>query len=252
MTSTHWIFAAIALGSGLLLGEIAGRILRGTMLRADRSPEVKEMARPVGTAVFWSGTALGLLLAVGSSSPRTFNRIPDRISVYLPNLLVAGLLLIGGYALAIAVSAAVGQSAMRGTGVRHRGLERMLRLAIMTAGAVLALSQLGVNTQVLVIVLGALLGAPALAIALLTGLGGRDVAANLAAGRALRGQLQVDKYLVRQSPDGSSIRGVIVAIHPVTVELLTDELATVHVPLQRLLEGTFEVHPHRSWVPEST
>lgn len=252
MTSTHWIYAAIALGSGLLLGELAGRILRGTMSRADRSAEVREMARPVGTAVFWSGTALGLLLAVGSSSPKTFNRIPDRISVYLPNLLVASLLLIGGYALAVAVAAAVGQSALRATGVRHRGLERLLRLAIMTAGAVLALSQLGVNTEVLVIVLGALLGAPALAIALLTGFGGRDVAANLAAGRALKGQLQVDRYLVCQMADGAPVRGVIVAIHPVTVELLTDALATVHVPLQRLLDSTFEVHPHRSWVPEPT
>ena len=79
-----------------------------------------------------------------------------------------------------------------------------------------------------------------------------DVAANLAAGRALRRQLEVDTFLICPGPDGTRVRGVIVAIHPVTVELLTDELATVHVPLQQLLSNTFEVHPHRSWVPEPT
>lgn len=247
MTSTHWIFAAVALGCGLLLGEIAGRLIRSTMSRSDRSPEVQEMARPVGTAVFWAGTAIGLLLAVASTSPRTFNQIPDRMLVYFPSVLMSGLMVIAGYALAIAVSAAVGQSALSATGVRHRGLERLLRLGIVTASVVLALSQLGVNTVVLVIILGALLGCPALAIAILTGFGGRDVASNLAAGRALRSQLEVDKFLICDGPQGSRTEGVIVAVHPVTVEILTDELVAVHVPLRLLLEGAFELHPHRSW-----
>ena len=247
MSTTNWVVAAVALGCGLLIGEIAGRIIRSTMSRSDRSPEIQEMARPVGTAVFWTGTAVGLLLAVAASSPKTLKDLPDKTFAHLPGALVAAIIVIAGYAVAIGVSAAVGQSALAATGVRHRSLERSLRLGIIVASLVLALSQLGVNTFVLVIILGALLGCPALAVALLTGFGGREVAANLAAGRALRGQLQIDKYLICPGADGATVRGVIVAVHPVTVELLTDDLVTVHVPLSSLLASAFEVHPHRSW-----
>jgi len=247
MTIDHWMFAAVALGAGLLLGELAGRLTRASMAREHRSPEVQEMARPVGTALFWAGTAAGLLVAVAAATPEAFDRLPKSSVETIPRLLTAALFMIAGYALGIGVAALVGQSLLRATAVRHRGLERALRLTVMAAAIVLALGQLGVDTMVLVIVLAALLGAPSLALALLTGFGGREVASNLAAGRALRGQLALDRYLVLPVPGREPIRGVIVAIHAVTVELLTDEMATVHVPLRELLDHPFEVHPHRAW-----
>jgi hypothetical protein len=247
----HWILALIVLGSGLLFGEIAGRLIRRSLDREGRSPETREMARPLGTFVFWAGTALGLFFAVGTTSPRTIRQIPDTSLVYLPNLLLAAVFLIAGYALSIGVSTAVGQSALRASGVRHRGLERLLRVTIMGASIVLALSQVGVDTTILVVVLVALLGAPALAFALLTGLGGREVASNLAAGRALRGQVRPDAYLVCRGVDGRMVRGTVVAVHPVTVEVLSDDMATVHVPLNVLLQQPFEVQPARSRIPGS-
>ncbi len=247
MTGNHWIFAVVALASGLLFGEIAGRLVRKAMSAEGRSPEVNEMARSVGAAIFWAGTAVGLLVAVAAASPTTLERLPETTFVYLPDLLLGALFMIAGYAASIGVAAAVGQSALRATGVRHRGLERLLRFTILGASAVLALGQLGVDTMVLVVVLAALLGGPALAIALLTALGGRTVASNLAAGRALRGQLLLDRYLILPRPTGPVVRGVIVGVHAVTVELLTDELATVHVPMSELLAAPFEVHPHRAW-----
>lgn len=247
MTIDHWIFGVVALGSGLLLGELAGRLSRAAMSKEHRSPEVREMARPVGTALFWAGTAAGMLVAVAAATPDTFERLPEASLDVVPRLLAAALFVIAGYALSIGVTALVGQSVLRATGVRHRGLERALRLTVMAAAIVLALGQLGVDTMVLVIVLAALMGAPSLALALLTGFGGREVAANLAAGRALRGQLDVDRYLVVTSPTAPPIRGVIVAVHAVTVEVLTDDMATVHIPLRELLDRPFEVHPHRAW-----
>ncbi len=249
MSANHWILSVVVLGCGLLFGEIGGRLVRSSMSRSDRTPEIREMARPVGTFIFWTGTALGLFAAVASASPKTVRDIPDRSLVILPNLLVAGLFLIAGYAVSMGVAAAVGQSALRASGVRHKGLERLLRLSIMASAVVLALSQLGVNTTILVIVLAALLGAPAMAIALLTGLGGREVAANLAAGRALRGQLQPDRRLMCRAVDGTAIDGVIIAVHPVTVEVLTDDMTTVHLPLGELLRRPFEVQPARTCTP---
>jgi hypothetical protein len=249
MNSNDWLLALVVLSSGLLFGEIAGRLIRRSMSRPERSTEVREMARPVGTFVFWAGTALGLFAAVATSSPKTVHQIPDKSLVVLPNLLLGAVFLIAGYALSIGVSTAVGQSALRASGVRHRALERLLRATIVGAAIVLALSQVGVDTTILVVVLAVLLGAPGLAFALLTGFGGREVAANLAAGRALRGQLHPDVYLVCRGVDGRVVRGVVVAVHPVTVEILSDDMATVHVPLGSLLDQPFEVQPARSHAP---
>lgn len=236
----QWIIAFIVAASGLLLGEIAGRVTRATMSRADRSTHVREMARPVGSFLFWTGTTVGLFVAVASSSPSTLRRVPTTMVDHLPNLLAAGLFLIGGYALSWGLSAMVGQSALRASGTRHRSLERALRFSVLAAAGALALSQLGVDTTILALVLVILLAAPALAIALLAAFGGRDVASNLSAGRALRAQLQVGRHL--ESVVGS---GLIVAIHPVTVELLGEHGEEVHVPMRLLLDQPFAVTPMR-------
>lgn len=241
--TNNWILALVVLGSGLLIGEITGRIARGSMSRPRRSVAVREMARPMGTFIFWAGTAIGLIAAVATASPETIHDVPKRSLGFVPNLLVAAAFLIAGYAASIGIAAAVGQSALRATGVRHRSLERLLRLSVLAAAMVLALSQVGVDTRILVVVLLALLGAPGLAMALLTGFGGREVATNLAAGRALRAQLREGSQLICRGVDGRMVRGQIVAVHPVTVELLTDDMATLHLPLRLLLESPFELQP---------
>ena len=138
----------------------------------------------------------------------------DRLADNLPRLLVAFLLLIGGYAVSVAVAAMIGQSARKATGVRQIGLERMLRVAIMAAAVVVALTELGVDSSMLVVLLAVVIGTPALAIALLTAHGGRDVAGQIAAGRSLRHQLRPGQEL---TCDGE--RGTIVVLHPSTVEL---------------------------------
>lgn len=244
--TNNWILALVVLASGLLLGEIAGRLIRGSMSRPKRSAAIRELARSVGTFAFWTGTAIGLFAAVATVSPATIHDVPKRSLAVVPDLMLGALFLIAGYAISIGVSAAVGQSALRATGVRHRSLERMLRISIIAASVVVGLSQVGVDIRILVVVLIALLGAPALAMALLTGLGGREVAGNLAAGRALRGQVVEGAYLVGRGVDGRMVRGEVVAVHPVTVELLTDDMATLHLPLRLLLEHPFEVQPARN------
>jgi len=237
----RWILAAVALAAGLLLGEIAGRIARGTMSRADRSNEVREMARPVGSFLFWGSTAVGILIAVASASRRSLQELPDRATELLPDLLLAGLILIAGYAVAIGVSAGVAQSALRASGVRHRNLERTLRYSILGTSGVLALSQLGVDTTVLTLALGVVVGAPSLALGLLTAFGGRQVATEIAAGRALRGHLR-EGYHLRCG----DTEGLIVAIHPISVEVESVDGQRIHLPLHCLLDQPYSVSPARS------
>jgi len=80
------------------------------------------------------------------------------------------------------------------------------------------------------------LGAPAIAMALLSVIGGRDVAAELAAGRALRHRILVGQVL---SSDG--VTGSVVACHATSIEIETASGARVHLPNRELLEGRFDV-----------
>lgn len=246
ITTSHWIFAVVALASGLLLGELSSRIARGTMSRPSRSSQVRDMARPVASFLFWSSTALGILIAAASGSRRALDELQSRTSEILPDLLLASLVLIGGYALSLVISVAVAQTALRASGVRHSGLERLIRSVILAGAVILALTQIGVDTTVLSLTMAVLVGVPALAIGLLTALGGRTVAGELAAGRALRGHLKEGDWL-----ECGDTHGVIRAIHPISVEVETAAGQCVHIPSHLLLEQPFSVSPTRITQPSN-
>lgn len=244
VSGTSWALGVASLSAGMLLGEISGRITRASMSRPARSVEVRDMARPVGSFLFWFGTSLGLLVAVAVLSRHSLDRVPDRIAEFIPNFLIGGLIVIAGYALAIGISAGVGQSVLSATGVRHRGVERTLRVAILATAVCLALGEVGVNTSILGLVMAMAVAGPLLSAVLLTAFGARHVAADLASGRALRGQLRVGDRL-----ELGELEGVISAINPVTLELEEDDGRRVHLPLHLLTESAFATSPSRSHTP---
>ncbi len=230
MEHSEWIWAAVAFGSGLLFGEIAGRLVRSAMER--RGDRTGGAASAMGTFVFWASTTVGLLVATALIDSNVLDDLGSRLSDNVAHLLVAFLLLIGGYAVSVAVSTMVGQSALKATGVRQVALERLLRTVIMAFAVVVALTELGVDPSVLVVLLAVAVGAPAFTLALLTALGARDVASQIAAGRALRHQLQPGQSL---TCDGET--GQIVALHQATVEIEREDGSRVLLPNSRLLVG---------------
>ena len=243
MTSENWIWAAVALGSALLLGELGGRLVRAARGGADRPPSVRANANAMGNFVFWTATAIGLVIAVGVLDVDTLKQLGDTISTELPNLLLALVMLIVGYAVSVAVSAAVGQSARRASGVRQKNLERFLRVLIMLAAAVLALTQVGIDETMVAGLVLVVRAVPAITLALLSAFGGREVAAQLAAGRALRHQLREGWTLACRDDDGAGVAGRIVQVHPTAVEIELPDGERLHVPHRQLLQHPFSVRP---------
>ena len=62
MTEYAWLWAAVAVGVGLLIGEIGGSIGRASMARSSRSEDTRNRALAVSRGVFWGSVAVGLLL----------------------------------------------------------------------------------------------------------------------------------------------------------------------------------------------
>jgi hypothetical protein len=241
MEPLNWMWAAIALGSGLLIGEIAGRLARRALEGRAGVPRTSNAARRefaglVGTILFWLATAVGLVVAIGVLDPNELDDLGEQLAEIVPRLAVAALLLIGGHAVAVTLAAMVGQSVRKATGVRQRTLERALQAAILATAVVVALAALGVQPALIVVPLAVLLAAPALAFALLSGLGGRDVAGQLAAGRALRHQLR-DGMMI----ECGAVTGVIVALHATTVEVERHDGSRTHLPNGWLLAEPFSV-----------
>lgn len=236
MDSLEWIWAAIAVGGGLLAGEIAGRLARRVVQGRDRGAARRELAGVVGTFMFWLATGTGLVFAIQIVDADVLDDLRDKLSETVPSVGVAALVLIGGWAVSIALAAMVGQSARKATGVRQPGLERVLQLSIMGGAVVVALAALGVRASLIVVPLAVVIGAPALAFALLSGLGGREVASQLAAGRTLRHQLREGRTLCC-----GEVRGRIVALHATTVEVECSDGSRAHIPNRCMLEQPFSI-----------
>jgi small-conductance mechanosensitive channel len=243
MTSEQWIWAAVALASGLMLGELGGRLVRAARGSDGRPARVRAGARAMGNFVFWTSTAIGLLIAVAILDSDELTDLGDTLGENVPRFLLALVMLIVGYGVAVAVAAAVGQSAKRASGVRQRNLERFLRVLIMIAATAVALTQVGVGSTTLAVLLAVLVGAPALALALLSALGGRDVAGHLAAGRALRHQLREGWTLTCRTAEDQTVVGRIVEVHPTAVEVELPDGARLMVPNRQLLDAPFSVRP---------
>lgn len=156
---------------------------------------------------------------------------------WLPRAGVAGLLLIGGYAVATIASAAVGRAATRATARRQPVVEATTRIAVNGAAAVLALSQLGIDTTILNILVAAAAFGVALALAGIAVLGGREVARSIAAGRSVSHLLTPGSRITF-----TGYTGTIREVSATHVVLVCDDGATAVLPLSAADHAPLIVH----------
>ncbi len=231
-----WVVAAIVLAAGLIIGSILGPIVRKLLARESSPEALKEIAPVIGSFVFWLCVSFGLVVGLGAASPGSLDTIPTDLVKYFPKVLVAGLLVIAGNVAGSIVALAVGKAVFKASGENKPQIGRLVRSIILGAAAVLAVGQLGVNTTIVNLVIAAMLGAVALGAALLIGFGGRDVARQIAAGRYFRRVVNVGDILTL-----GDVRGKVVAVWSVTIEVETSDGSHVHVPHATALEGMLKL-----------
>ncbi len=234
----NWIIAVAAVAAGITLGAVAGWLARRWLSNARRRPAVRAVAVPASIFLFWLAVATGILFAVGSTSPDSLRPIPRNIIDWIPNVLVAGLLILAGSAAGIGFATTVGRALNRATGRSNPGVERLIRWTVLGGAIVLALGQLGVQTTILVVLIAGLVAAVGLTFALLAGLGGREVAGHIAASRTLRSELVPGHRIV-----AAGVAGTIVVLNATTLVIATDDGRRMLIPYALLLSAPFEVTP---------
>ncbi|MDG1409415.1 MAG: mechanosensitive ion channel [Acidimicrobiales bacterium] len=234
-----WIFAIGSIVVGLLSGVVGAALVRRIILaNRDDQPEAHDAARASAMFLFLFFTTVGVIVAIGFTNPETLEPIPAEILRESPRVLAAGFILIAARAVAFAVGGMVNGS-LEGSGARMRGqIASLGRMLVYSVAIVLALSQLGVETTVLSIIVAGFVFAGALAFALLVGLGGRELGGELAAGRYLHRLVHVGDEI-----EVGSTAGRIVAMHPASVELALKDGSSLHLANSRLTNGEMKVRP---------
>lgn len=232
-----WIYAAGAIVVGLLSGVVGAALVRRIILndRRDR-PEAHDAARATSTFLFLFFTSLGVIVAIGFTNADELEPIPAEVLRTSPRILAAGLVLIAGRAIAYAVGGMI-NTAFGGSGARLRTqVSAVARGLVYVIAVVLALTQLGVETTILSVIVGATACGAAAAFALLIGLGGRETGGELAAGRTVHRLVSIGDDI---SVDG--VAGRVAALHPTSVELRDVDGSTIHLAYTRLTRGELRV-----------
>lgn len=237
-----WIGAVIAIAVAVIVGTIAARLV-ATILAKSAVAALRETAPALSGLALSIAIVVGLLIALGFVAPDELEQLGDDAIAFLPRAISALVIVIAANVASTFAAAAVAKS-LAGTGAAARFAPMLTKFAILGGGAIIAAGQTQVDTAVVNIAVAALLFGIAASLALLTGLGGRQVAGEIAAGRAWRSSLRSGDRIraaIRPSSPGveSIVEGVVVGVHPTAVEV--DSLGTtVFVPNSRLLDSIVE------------
>jgi hypothetical protein len=146
----------------------------------------------IGTITFWFLFLGALAIAVSQLGIAALDNFVAEIVAYLPNVVVAVLILVVAIALAGFVATAIERTmGDTPTGKVIRSVAPVLILAI---GTFMVLDQLQIAPQIVTITYAALLGGVFLAMALAFGLGGRDVANRMLSDAYDRGRSSTGRF----------------------------------------------------------
>ena len=249
--------AVVLLILGVAVARIAGRLLARVLQRArvDDLAErwgIHDVLRRAGIGRSLS-LFVGRLLRVGLTVVVVFAALSllglqflseslNAAVLFLPKLLAAAALLLAG----VVVGGVVGERLDRTAYQMDLPfpLGRLAQIAVVAVFAITAAAQIAVSTALLMVLVGILLASLAATFALAFGIGGRELARELSAGRYLRGA-----YERGQTISFGDVRGEIVSIETAMTVLRTPGGATVRVPNNVLLQAVVTVHAEEGPAP---
>jgi small-conductance mechanosensitive channel len=235
---------------GLLITSLIGRLLLRSLQAAgldrlserggvaavlERSGLGRSLSAVVARAVRIGLTIVVIFAAVSLLGLQFLSQSLNQAIVELPRLFIAAALVLAGVVLG-------GVARGRADRLTYQldfpvPLGQLAQVAVVAIFGILAAAEIGISTQVLVLLIGVLLAAVAGTFTLAFGLGSRDVARALSAGRYLR-----HDYRVGQEIGFGNIRGRISRIHSTSTMLDAGEGRSIRVPNHLLLEEIVTIY----------
>lgn len=161
-----------------------------------------DAASTIGLIAKWFVRLIALVVAFDALGLLAVSEILHQLLMWLPNLVVALVVLVIGGIAANALGNVVRGAAAEGGVDRPDLLAKVARYAVWVFAVMVAINQVGIATSLINILLMAAAGAVALALGLSFGLGGRDTAAAIVRRWYERGQANAPQ--IRRAADAAA------------------------------------------------
>jgi hypothetical protein len=186
--------------------------------------------RVVGGFVFWLVLLFFVAAALESLGLEVVSGVMQRLTMYLPNVLGAVAVILGGVVFGWVLRAVVASGAKSAGLARPDDAGRVARAAVLAVAGVIALDQVGVDAQLLVLLIAVVVGAGFAGAGLAFGLGAQTSASNIIASYYL-----AQTYRVGQTVRIGGLEGRILRTMPAGV-LLEGAEGQVLVPAKKFSE----------------
>lgn len=233
---SDWMIVVLAIVGGIVVGAVASRVVHGLIGSPNRPEPIQQAAKPLASLAFAIGIVGGLVVALGVVQPSALDQLRDDAVSFIPKLMTAAIIIIAANVLSSFATTALAQTMGRMPSHIQRQTMTIVKGSIVSLAVLLAVSQLGINTDVVNLGVAAVFFGIAASLTLLVGLGGHSVAREVASTRAMK-RLLNQGDTVRMN----GIQGVVRAVHPTTIEVAADDGEIVLVPSSRLLSETITI-----------
>ena len=179
----------------LIIGIILGRVLHALFLRIFKAVGLDKFSEKSGVMdlirkggikdsvsvllakiVRWVTIIIFAIIALRALELSTIEGIFEKFLLYLPNVFVAAVILLFGYLLGNFFGRAALIASVN-AGIRIAGvIGRFVKFTVFLLAATMALEQLGIGKETIVIAFAIIFGGVVLALAIALGLGGKDTA----------------------------------------------------------------------------
>ncbi len=242
--------ALLLLAIGLLIARIAGKLLAKLLRRADldvfaektgvsdvlaRARLGRSLAHVIAVAIRISLSIVVVLAALSLLGLQFLSESLNHGVLVLPKLLIAGALLLAGVVLGGFARERVDRLAYQLDFPIPLGA--VAEVSVIAVFAITAAAQIAISTIVLLILIGIILAGVVATFALAFGLGGREVARAVSAGRYVRGS-----YRVGHEISLGEVRGRITALEAASTLLENEQGHSLRVPNHLLLESIVTIH----------
>jgi small-conductance mechanosensitive channel len=242
--------ALLLLLIGLLIARVACKLLAKLLRRADldvfseqagvsdvlaRAHLGRSLAQVIAIAIRISLSIVVVFAALSLLGLQFLSESLNHGVLVLPKLLIAGALLLAGVVLG-------GFARERAERLTYQldfpvPLGAVAEVSVIAVFAITAAAQIAISTIVLLILIGIVLAGVVATFALAFGLGGREVARAVSAGRYIRGA-----YHLGQEISLGEVRGRITALEVASTLLENEQGQRLRVPNHLLLESIVTIH----------
>lgn len=173
-----WILRIVAF-------KLVNRLSRTSMISRElKDSGLSDMApKTVAAIVFWVSLLLFVAAAAQTLGITAVKEGLSQLAAFLPSLLASIIVLAAGVLLGNLAKGAIQKAAKTSSVSYSAALGQSARIAVLTISGMIALSQIGIDSTVLVLAFGLVVGGVIVGISLSFGLGTRTSVANLIAGR---------------------------------------------------------------------